>query len=136
MKLSDIKFLSAFDAISVGEPYGLKYLAALLRGPDTLTSTQRNKLADLIEGKLKRGRGQPRKRPGSPSLMQMAAWDVEGLKREWREAGRRYRIHEPAIDEIAPQYARYGVTPDMLRNFIRRSKSPRKSRSKLPRLIR
>jgi hypothetical protein len=121
MKMSDIVFLSAIDAAVAGEP---ERLAQYVREHHELTVAQSQKLADFIDGKLKRKKGRPSKIQRPNMLMQCAAWDVEELKAEWRKTGRRYRIHRPALEAVA---ARWEITPDKLENFIRRSKPPRKN---------
>jgi hypothetical protein len=138
-KLSDVKFFNVIVLTTkpLAEPHAVKFLAAYVR-EHTLTTVQRNKLADYIEGKLKKKNGRPSKKLDGyhyddneirycdgPLNMQLAAIDVESLKIEWREAGRRYRITRPAIEQVAEQYE---IDADKLENFIRRGKPTRKTR--------
>jgi hypothetical protein len=139
-KLSDIEFINVIIIMMTMphiDPVFVGFLAEYVR-EHTLTIVQRNKLADYIEGKLKRKNGRPSNKldgyhyddnelrlGDGPLHMQLAALDVKALKLEWREAGRRYRIHEPALKQVADEY---GITPDKLENFIRRGKHPRKTR--------
>jgi hypothetical protein len=117
-------FLAAIDAAIAGDR---TRLARFMRDHEPLTVAENRKLADFIEGKLDRKRGRPPKRLSHKGnmLLQVAAHEVEDLKNEWRKSGRRYRIHGPAVDEVA---ARREITPDKLANFIRRSKPARNNR--------
>jgi hypothetical protein len=121
----NIEFMCAILTAGKGDPVGVARLAKYIRTHEKFTLDQRNMLAGFIEGKLKRKKGRPRKIQQGNMLMQVAAWQVEDLKIEWRKTGRRYRIHGPAVEAVA---TRWEITPDKLDNFIRRSKAPRKNR--------
>jgi hypothetical protein len=117
------RFLAAIDAAVAGDR---TRLARFVCDHD-LTVAERRKLADFLKGTLDRKRGRPPKKLSHKGnmLLQVAAHEVEDLKSEWRKSGRRYRIHDPAVDEVA---ARWEIPPHKLANFMRRSKPARNNR--------
>ena len=103
-------------------------LVAYVRSDKPLGPTDRQHLADLLEGKLKRKRGRPRGGVETQRIRFLAAF-VRDLKAELRQQGQRYGIHDKAIDRVLDTFSNAEQRPsdrEKLENYLRRSR--RKSR--------
>jgi hypothetical protein len=104
-------------------------LIAYIRSDKPLLPSDREYLADLLQGKLKRRRGRP---VGGVDAQKMRflALLVRHVKAEMRQRGERYRIHEKAVDHVLGLYSYNGNPPvgrEKLENYLRRSqRKPRK----------
>jgi hypothetical protein len=125
----DLATLEAMNAIWVAANYGRKEkLLVYLRSNKPLTARDRAYLADYLEGKIKRKKGRPHDLVRASYIIELASL-VHERKRELREAGERYRIHDKAVDHALKIYNSLGypvVAREKLENYLRRSKRRKK----------
>ena len=125
--LSKLEFAgTVWEYINKGREWPL---IAYLRSDKPLLPSDRECLADLLQGKLKRRRGRP-KGGLDAQKMRFLALLVRDVKGEMRQRGERYRIHEKAVDYVLGLYTYNGKPPvgrEKLENYLRRSqRKPRK----------
>ena len=125
----DLAKFEAMNAIWLAAETGSKEkLLAYLRANKPLTARDRAYLADYLEGKLKRKKGRPRDLVRASYIRELASL-VHEKKTELREAGKRYRIHDKAVDDALKIYNSWGypvVARETLENHLRRSKRRKK----------
>ena len=125
----DLAKLEAMNAIWVAAKIGRKEkLLAYLRSNKPLTAQDRAYLADYLEGKFKRKKGRP---PGGEAALNVrnVAVLVDYIKAKLREDGKRYRIHDLAVDDALKYHVAHGQqapTREALENYFRRSKRRKK----------
>jgi len=105
-------------------------LIAYLRSDKPLGPSDREYLADLLQGKLKRRRGRPKGGLDTQNMRFLASL-VRHVKSEMRQRGERYRIHDEAVDLVLGLYTYNGKPPverEKFENYLRRSRQ--KSRKK------
>jgi hypothetical protein len=121
------------DAVE-GNPHRL---ATLIRFGWPLSYRDRKCLADYIEGKFQRGRGRPRLRPGKPRTpadrlsraIKETVAQVRGTKRELKQRGLGYGLHDVIIDFVLEKRAETGLkvpSRSSVESELRRSKQSRK----------
>jgi hypothetical protein len=112
-------------------------IESLRRSDVKLTMTDRNLVADLIEGKIKLPRGRPPRahllHGGKTVDMEAAANEVARLKAEWRAAGGKVRgTHDRAIEMAVKKYCPPDKNPlkfeEQLRTLVKRPKKVRGAR--------
>jgi hypothetical protein len=129
MQVADLAKLEFISAVWEAAKYERKeHLLAYLRSNKPLTAEDRTYLADYLEGKLKRKRGRP---PGGKAALNLrnVAVLVNWYKARLRASGKRYRIHDLAVDAALEYHVRQGHTApnrEALENFLRRSKRRKK----------
>jgi hypothetical protein len=125
----DLAKLEAMNAIWVAAKTGRKEkLLAYLRSNKPLTARDRAYLADYLEGKFKRKKGRPPGGDAARNLRNVAAL-VDYIKAMLRESGKRYRIHDLAVDYALNHHVAHGhraPTREALENYLRRSKRRKK----------
>ena len=125
----DLAELEVVGAIWEAAKYNRKdRLLAYLRSNRPLTAKDRQCLADYMEGKLNRKKGRP---PGGRAALNVrnVAVMVDYFKAKFRETGKRYQIHEPAVDLALEFHVAHGhkaPTRNTLENYLRRSKHRKK----------
>lgn len=119
----------AMSAIWEAAKYDRKErMLAYLRSNKPLTAQDRAYLADYVEGKLRRKRGRPRGGKAALNLQNVAVM-VDYYKKKLREAGKRYRIHDLAVDYALKYHVDHGhkaPARETLENYLRRSKRRKK----------
>ena len=125
----DLLKLEAASAIWEAAVLGYKQrLLAYLRSNRPLTATDRDYLADFLEGKYRRKKGRPRGGKAALNVRNVAAL-VDYIKTKLREAGKRYRIHEMAVDLALEYHVAHGHEApkrEALESYLRRSKRRKK----------
>ena len=125
----DLAELDAVSAIWDAAKYGRKDgLLAYLRSNRLLTATDREYLADYLEGKLNRKKGRPRGGRAALNVRNVAVM-VDLCKAKFREAGKRNRVHEMAVDLALEYHVAHGhkaAARETLENYLRRSKRRKK----------
>ena len=128
MDLSKLKFAgTVWEFINKGR---MEPLIAYLRSDKPLEPSDREYLADLLQGKLKRPRGRPKGGLDAQNMRFLASL-VRHVKSEMRQRGERYRIHGKAVDYVLGLYTYNGkptVEREKFENYLRRSRE--KSRKK------
>jgi hypothetical protein len=125
----DLAELEAMGAIWEAAKYGRKeQLLAYLRSNKPLTAKDRAYLADYLEGKYCRKKGRP---PGGKDALNLrnVAVMVDFYKTKLREAGKRYRIHDLAVEYALKYHVSHGhkaPARETLENYLRRSKHRKK----------
>ncbi len=134
---AEFEFFDAVQTAGLDNEYGP--LIRLLRANRPLSAKDKCRLADLLEGKIKRPRGRRSwratdelTRPGEAAVRR-AAWFIEWFKKADKEEGTPMRgRHERAVQQALDYMAKKGLrTPNQesLENYLRRSKQPKKRRS-------
>jgi len=125
----DLAELEVAGAIWEAAKYDRKdKLLAYLRSNRPLTAIDRQYLADYLEGKLKRKKGRPRGGRAALNVRNVAVM-VDYYKAKFREAGKRYQIHETAVDLALEYHVGHGhqaPARQTLENYLRRSKHRKK----------
>jgi hypothetical protein len=125
----DLAELEAVSAIWEAAKYGRKdRLLAYLRSNRPLTATDREYLADYLEGKLNRKKGRPRGGKAALNVRNVAVM-VDFYRAKFREAGKHYRIHDIAVENALKYHVAHGhkvPKRETLENYLRRSKRRKK----------
>ena len=104
----DLAKLEAMNAIWVAAKTGRREkLLAYLRTNKPLTARDRAYLADYLEGKFKRKKGRPPGGDAARNLRNVAVM-VDVFKAMLRESGKRYRIHNLAVDYALNHHVAHG----------------------------
>jgi hypothetical protein len=108
MDLSKLEFAgTVWELINKGR---LCPLIAYLRSDKPLAPSDRDSLADLLQGKLKRRIGRPKGGLDAQKVRFLALL-VRDVKSDMRQRGERYRIHDKAIDHVLSLYTYNGKPP-------------------------
>ena len=125
----DLAELEVVGAIWEAAKYDRKdRLLAYLRSDRPLTAIDRQYLADYLEGKLNRKKGRPRGGRSALNVRNVAVM-VDHYKAKLREAGKRYQIHEMAVDLALEYHVAHGhqaPARQTLENHLHRSKHRKK----------
>jgi hypothetical protein len=89
-----------------------------------LTMAQQRIVANLLDGKFKRKRGNPGGKIET-RILREAAEDVVWLKGRLREGGIKYRVHKCAVQMALDMYGKQAPDENSLENYLKRSKKPR-----------
>ena len=125
----DFLELEAMSAIWMAAKKGkMQLLIDYIRSDKPLTAVDRKYLADYLNGNYRRKKGRPRGGNAALNLSNVAVM-VDYYKAKLREAGKRYRIHDMAVDYALKYHVAHGhkAPPrEQLENYLRRSKHRKK----------
>ena len=125
----DLSDLEATNAIWEAAMFGRQQKLLDYLGSDRpLTTMDRAYLVDYLGRKIKRKQGRPRD-PVRAFCLEQLVFLVEQRKTELRNGGKRYRIHNQAVDHALKLYGLAGypaISRETLENRLRRSKCRKK----------
>lgn len=116
------------SALKLTEFFGIvDYLESAIRSELPMTTEDRAQLADYVRRSYRRPPGRTKwsriNNPGEADKVRRAAAIATNLKQRWRAEGQKWRINDKAC-QLAAEHE--GVDVDTVRNFLNRSKRPRK----------